>query len=503
MGYTRGMTHASPLSDLIDLNAALGTDSASDLDLRKQRDRRIGRALQAHRGQPQRQLCGWLEQVEIPGWQRHGQTAVQLYHVLCVGLAVMGLIGGWALTRAVLYYTGDRPINIFNAIGLLVIPQILLLLLWLLTALPWRLPLFGTLQSALRLLHPGRLARLAAGWFPQRSRQGLDVLWDSDNALLMAPVVRWLLSFWSQLFSVWFNIGVLAAVFYLIAFSDLAFAWSTTLNLDNASFHRALTWLSWPWHSVFPDAVPGRELVEASRYYRLESGSFGADPASSPTLAAQLGGWWPFLVAAVVCYGLLPRLLTLLVSWLRLRHHLGRALPRLPGAPELLARMNSPLVTTAALRPEHALVAEPLADTPGRPLSAATRIPCAIVGWSDALDSRDQFVPSLSALGLEPHSWSSAGGACSIQQDSETIAALCRGADEAVAVIARAWEPPLLEFLDFLQSLRRQCDRRQPILVLLWGGAQGVAVHERDAWRVTLQRLNDPDLHVEILGAGA
>ena len=43
-------------------------------------------------------------------------------------------------------------------------------------------------------------------------------------------------------------IGVLLAAFYLISFSDLAFAWSTTLNLDAETFHSMLNTLSWPWH---------------------------------------------------------------------------------------------------------------------------------------------------------------------------------------------------------------------------------------------------------------
>ena len=497
------MTHASLLSDLIDLHAALATDTATDLDTRKQRDRRIGQGLQAQRSQPVRQLHGWLGEVAVPGWQRHGQAAVQMYHVLCVMLAVFGLVAGWGVARAVMYYTGDTPINVFHVIGLLVLVQIALLLLWVLAALPWRLPLFSSLQSALRFLHPGRLARLASGLFPQRSQQALGVIWDSEQAVVMAPAARWLLSFWSQLFSVWFNLGVLAAVFYLIAFSDLAFAWSTTLTLDNESFHRLLTVLSWPWHGLFPDAVPSRELVEASRYYRLESGTLGGGQVLSPALAAQLGGWWPFLVAAIVCYGLLPRLLTLLISWYRLRHHLGRALPRLPGAPELLARMNSPLVSTVASRPEQALSAPAPQAAAAWQATAGDAVPCTVVGWSDSLDSREQFAPALQALGLEPRGWVSAGGARSIQQDRDTVAGLCRQAGDAVAVVARAWEPPLLEFLDFIQSVRERCDRRQPILVLLWGGQGSVTARDRDAWRLTLQRLRDPDLHVETLGPPA
>jgi hypothetical protein len=490
------MTQSSLLSELVDLHAALRLDSHTALDNRKQRDRRIGQALQQHRHDPLKQLRGWLERVELPGWKRDGHDAVQLYHVLCLILVIAGLASGWGLARAVLHYTGAEPINVVNALGLLVLPQLLLLLLWLVAAVPHRLPLFSSLQSALRLLNPGRLAGLLAHVFPQQRRQSLEALWDSENALLLAPAARWLFSLWSQLFAFWFNVGLLLALFYLISFSDLAFAWSTTLNLDNSSFHRLLAALAWPWHSLFPDAVPSPELVELSRYYRLDEGSL----ASAPGAAARLGGWWPFLVAAVVCYGLLPRLVTLVFSWLRFQHHLGTALPRLPGAPELLARMNSPLISTAALGPESA------ADMPSGnenvpTQTAAYRLKSAVVDWCGAVENRDRISAHLQAMGIEPLDFLNAGGTRSTTQDKATVAALCKQGGDGVAVVAKAWEPPLLEFLDFLQEIRAQCGRRRPLIVVLWGGRPGVSEHDRNAWQLTLRQLRDPDLHLESIGA--
>jgi hypothetical protein len=498
------MTHASLLSDLIDLSAALKSDSAGDLDARKLRDRKIGQALQQQRNSPARQLRGWLDRVQIQGWKRDGHGGAQLYHLLCVALLIAGLASGWGLARAVLYYTGDQPINIFSAIGLLVLPQILLLLFWMLAAVPRTLPLVSTLQSALRVLNPGQLARRAVALFPPHGRHSLEVVWDPANALVMAPAARWLFSFWSQLFSVWFNVGALAAVFYLISFSDLAFAWSTTLTLDNATFHRLLLTLSWPWHSVLPEAVPSLELIEISRYYRLDEGSLGNTGAVAGS-AALLGGWWPFLVAAIAAYGLLPRLVTLLISWLRFRHHLGEALPRMPGAPELLARMNSPLISTAARQPEKAVDRSAGVDTPVQETPIAG-IQCSVIDWSASIgsgDNRHSLVSRLRALGIEPLDFLAAGGVRSTQQDAAVIAALCTDTTSGVAVITKSWEPPLLEFLDFLRSVRVRCSRRQALVVLLWGGREGVAERDRETWRSTLRQLKDPDLHVEAIGPQA
>ena len=493
------MTHSSLIGDLIDLNSALKIDGATDAEERKQRDRAIGQALQQRRHSPPNQLRSWLGRVRISDWQRQGHHAVQLYHTLCVILLFTGLVTGWGLARAVLHYTGNTPINIVNALGLLVLPQILLLLFWLLAAIPYRIPLFNALQSALRFLNPGRLARHLSRLFPLHSRQSLSVVWETEYAAALAPVTRWLFSFWSQLFALCFNIGILLAAFYTISFSDLAFAWSTTLNIETMTFHRMLSVLSWPWHALFPDAVPGPELVEISRYYRLDDGSLG-NGAATAELAAQLGQWWPFLVTAIVCYGLLPRTLTLLISWSRFRHHLVHALPRLKGSPELLARMNSPLISTSAPRPETALK---LDEESGHEVSASARygLRCAVIDWAGTGADRERTEKQMQSMGISPQELLAAGGNRTTDQDNETITSLCHSKTDGIAVIVKSWEPPLLEFVDFVHAIRERCTRQQPIIVLLWGDQDGVSKQDIETWQLTLHQLKDPDLHIEALGS--
>lgn len=491
------MTHSSLIGDLIDLNSALKSDRSTDSEEKKQRDRSIGQALQQQRNNPARQLRGWLDQASTGAWQRDGHHAVQLYHVLCVILVFAGLASGWGLARAVLYYTGNAPINIVNALGLLVLPQILLLLFWLLAIIPNRIPLLGSLQSALRFLNPGRLTRHLARLFPARSRQSLSLVWDTEYTTALAPATRWLFSFWSQLFAFCFNIGVLLAAFYMISFSDLAFAWSTTLNLDSTTFHHMLSALSWPWHALFPDAVPSPELVEISRYYRLDEASFGT---AASRLAVQLSQWWPFLVSAIICYGFIPRLLTLFISWLRFRHHLAHALPRLPGSPELLARMNSPLISTSAPRPETVAEIDAGSDF-GAPESGSYALKCAVIDWSGTGINAESAAKQLQTMGISCLDFLMAGGTRSTAQDNATIVSLCNLKPEGVAVIVKSWEPPLLEFLDFIQNIRAQCNRQQPIIILLWGGRDGVSGLDRETWQLTLRQLKDPDLHIESMGS--
>lgn len=492
------MTHSSLLGDLIDLNEVLDADLALDLDERKHRDRSIGRRLQDYRNKPVYQIRAWLHETGRSVALKNGMQGARLYHALCLVLLIAGLLSGWGLASAVLYYDGRQPINIVNAVVVLVLPQILLLLVWLLTAIPGRLPLFRHIGSSLGFLNPGRLVAHLAGLFTKNGNPGLDSLWNPDNAATMAPATRWLFSFWSQLFAFSFNIGILLSIFFLVSFSDLAFVWSTTLNIGNESFHQLLKILSAPWAAIFPDAVPGAELVAKSRYFRLEEGSL-AGTTAIPQLAVELGQWWPFLIAAVSCYGLLPRLLTLGISWYRFRHHLRRALCNLPGAPELLARMNSPLVSTLASEPEYALsLSEGRAETPSGKTHYA--ISCPIIVWSGAWTDEDEMRGSLSAMGIEAQEFLQAGGRQTTEQDLELLASLCRRKPEGVGILVKAWEPPMLDFLDFVRGIRRQCGQKKPVIVLLWGGQEGVYAADRETWRLTLAQLHDPDMHVEVMG---
>lgn len=491
------MPHSSLLSDLIDLHAALRADRTTELDHKKQRDRRIGTMLQAGKGRAVRQLRGWLAQVQIPGWRRDGHAGAQIHHVVGLILAAFGLVFGWGLAQAVLHYTGDAPINIVNALVVLILPQLVLLLFWLLAVAPVRLPLVSSLQSALRFLNPGRLARVLAQRFPGAGGRSLEVVWDPENAIALAPAARWLASFWSQLFAFFFNVGVLLAIVYLIAFSDLAFGWSTTLAVDSASFHSLVSALAWPWHALVPEAAPSAALVEASRFYRLETGGYGSSGTTAEQ-AALLGAWWPFLVAAVLCYGLLPRLATLLVSWQRFHRHLGHALVRLPGAPELLARMNTPLVSTAAPQPEPAPAAE-VDFIPPREHATGAKTRCTLVSWAGSVAEADDLDHRLSALGIDAVERLHAGGAQSTEEDEAAIARLCPQRDQGVAVVVKAWEPPLLEIVDFLQQVRARCTRGQAIIVLLWGGEDPVSDSDAEVWRLTLRQLKDPDLHIEAI----
>ena len=99
-------------------------------------------------------------------------------------------------------------------------------------------------------------------------------------------ISKWLTLLWSQCFALGFSITATVTALILIVFTDLAFGWSTTPDFTTATIECWLRFVAAPWSGVMPAAVPDSDLVEISRYFRLDSASHDAvDPS-------LLGRWW-------------------------------------------------------------------------------------------------------------------------------------------------------------------------------------------------------------------
>lgn len=172
--------------------------------------------------------------------------------------------------------------------------RINVLWLWLLWA---GLPLLGSLIS-LWVLCFGR----AQPWLFRWRRQQLHWHPSPAERLAMLGTLQqlWLLA----------GLGVLLGYLTLLLFTDLAFGWSSTLIDQPQRVVQLSQTLAAPWQWFWPTAVPSVELVEATRYARINPHAGNLQWA---------GGWWQFLLASLLAYNLLPRAVLALVIALKLR----------------------------------------------------------------------------------------------------------------------------------------------------------------------------------------
>ena len=491
------------LADLIDLVVQTQRDAGRPDVAVHRRDRALVGSLRTHAREPRALLTAWLAalrrtEADLPG---HALSAV--YRLQIVLLVLLGLAVGWGAAAAVYSYDGSRPVNVVQVLAVFVGAQLLLLLPLGIVMLPQRwtrlVPGFVAVQEALAWFSPGQLIRLLTRWLPERIRQPLTGVTQSGSlqGRQLGRVQKWGILFPSQAFAVAFNLGALAGCLYLITFSDLAFAWSTTLEPNPEGVHRLTGILSSPWAAFVPDAVPSLDLIRETLYYRQTGVSELADPG-------RWGEWWPFLVASMITYGLLPRLFLLALAGGRLHRSLRCAFSEMPGVTVVLDRLTCELVSTQATGPEasaSATSADPtLASTPLAPLDAGE---LGVVNWS-GLDVTDESLTlqCQTAWNRQITGVHHAGGRRSISADEETIAALTASpASGGIALVVKAWEPPVMELLDFIRELRQSVGSRRLIIVAPAGiQATGQLTPPQPAdlvqWEKRLRSLQDPALAV-------
>jgi hypothetical protein len=462
------------LADLVEVAVALERERAADRPrgALHRRDREIGRALAGLRDRPERQLPAWARRIaeaERAGSTEPsvGQRVLRAQRAAAVVIVLAGLLLGWAVATAVFWYDGTHPVNVIHVLAVFVGLQLVLLLLLVLAAAKRDLAWFS----------PARLLGMATRLLPEPMREAIAPAIGTAEAhhRVFARVQKWTLLQWAQLLAIAFNIGAIACYLRLVFFSDLAFAWSTTVRVEVETVHAICGFLALPWAWGLPDAVPSLELVRWTQYYRLEEARLGLAGTRSGEAVdpAEFGGWWPFVLMAIVVYGLFPRAVAYGVTVWRQRAAIRWTIRHTPGAAAVLDRLNNAYVETRATNGtggaatvaaagednsngDDAAVGE--AVVPGTPQRVRAVLNWAAVPIDDAAVRAVVGVPQAEVVHC--------GGSKSLAEDRACLQRLAEhGGEGGVAVVTKGWEPPLLELMDFLGEMRLALGDGVPIAV--------------------------------------
>lgn len=485
--------------------AAVDRDEQRPGDERAREDQRLAPSVLAAGPDPVRAGLCWLEQVltaqpDLAARLHRVRSALTGARLLVL---VAGALLGWVTTLGVFYYDGSGRVNVVAVLAALVALPALLLIPFVLANLPARirsaLPGAGPLAAAGEALSPGRLGSAAIRLLPRDWRESWS-WWQGRvdaHRTVYGSMQKWLVLLWSQAFAVAFQVAAVLTAVSLVVFTDLAFGWSTTLTSGSAAddarrVHGIASAMATPWAWAVPDAQPGLGLIQESRYYRIAAG-----PAS-PEEAARLGGWWRFVILALLIYGLLPRLLALLVARHRLRGSVRAAIAETPGLTTVLRRLHRAAVHTSAMEAEPPGTADMMNPSPAADSPAGLPEISHVINWAAVpVDDAD-----LSARfgGAKVHA---AGGGAALEADNALAARLAAelpdGAGLAIAV--KAWEPPLLDFADFIRALRQALGHGRPIIVVPVAADGGTTPSsatpaQSEVWRRQLNQVGDPWLRV-------
>jgi len=347
---------------------------------------------------------------------------------LLTAFTLAGVVFGMVAMVGLLYYEGGQRINLTVLLAF--------------TALQCLLALITMVQSTLN-------------WQPWRTllrRSGISGRGSSPAPL--EPLMPVLMARVAHTGGLCFGLAGIATLLVMVVIQDLAFGWSTTLNASAGGYHQLLSALAWPWHQLWPAAVPDLALVEATRFFRSEDRGGPANPE-------LWGQWWPFVAMVWLVYIVVPRLAGLALAQIQLQIRAGRALADHPGMVALAYRLETPTVDTGN---DH----HDAADSP----DPHTAMQCQalpdsqiLIYWAGADDP--ELPDSLAAGHLLTIP---AGGRRSLAEDQQTIDRssdiLAKQPHPAVTLVTRAWEPPIAELEDFISLALRQWPKKTRIALL-------------------------------------
>ena len=402
----------------------------------REENRAFGLEHVKYKQEPVTQLLLWAERyiLRLKKPSLSEMFSGYLYGMTLV-LALIAFFLGFFSGAGLLSYSGSEPVNVIYFMAM-----VILLPLTTMTLTFFSIFRANSAQSLLVHISPAFWMEKILHFLPGKLQSSLQEL--KINPLL----ANWIIIKRSQLLALIFSLGLLAALLGMVITKDIAFAWSTTLQISPKEFHALLHTLAFAWRDLFPWAVPSVDLIEQSQYFRLGE-KLDLQMIQN---ASKLGEWWKFLAFATLFYAIVLRLGVWLLSMLGFKRALKRSFLRLDGAGILLREMNEPIITTAAADGKRDFV--PKGSHYTQALQKLDSSYDGILGW--AMSHRELEVLNDSMQVITPMAFD-VGGTNSLEEDSRIISK-CRG---EILFYVKSWEPPTMDFVDFLEELSGVADK--------------------------------------------
>ena len=464
-------------------------------------------------------LSTWLEQMRAQ-YQKEGgiqailpgQAFADARRLIGLIVFVIGIISGGGLALSMLMYHGQEPVNVSVYFGILVVVQVLIVLLTLrfffIRTSPGSLKKYSVLYPLLgELLRRmmDKIIRSAAKHSSGRQRQSMEAVFGIALAkhTLYSRVIFWTIFALVQSFGIAFNLGVVAVTLIRVFTADLAFGWQSTLQLSSQAVHALVRVLAAPWAWIIPPGIayPSLEQIEGSRMV-LKDGIYHL-------VTSDLVSWWPFLVCAVCVYALLPRVILYSAAMFGQRRSIARLDFSTAGFDRVIMRMTQPAMSTCgvAVGDQPGLMDEGMgAERMDEALSlqgivSIVLVPSDIIALVDEAKLREVVAKS---LGWQVSAVSAIKGETVCDQQVLSSVSDAFGEDAGgVVIVLEAWQPPIVETIQFIKSLREKLGSKAPIAVLLIGKPSGQAIFtqvdrfDKEVWARSLHKLADPYLRLE------
>ncbi|WP_027358193.1 DUF2868 domain-containing protein [Desulforegula conservatrix] len=535
------MNNGWTYKDIIDLEYAFFLDSRnSDLgpEDKEKRDRGIfiglkSKGLVDDLSSDSSLVLEWARAITASyGFRKTPGTALLIiWKYFLAVMALAGFVAGASAVSAVLYYKGEAPVNVAIFLAITVLPHWIFLFI---LGLRFFFSLFSAEENRkcyplLYLFISRAISWLTLGQGNNFRKNGGDSFdsWIIKLLKVYSSTFFWPILVLAQVFGLGAGIASLLVTFIKIAFTDLAFGWQSTLVTAPEKIHAVASFLAIPWKWLFHEGsgFPDLASVEGSRIILKD----GILSLSTPDLAS----WWPFLCLCIIFYAVIPRLFLLLSGlWIANKKPDTLVFSHADCA-HLVFRMRSPIFDTRAVEKSfeddeptafdriieeknepvhqiaHEIVQKPVIEPVSESDSLSTPACNSLANISVAmvsgdfmdLGSEENIINEISRVtghkvsrvityDPEPDSEKKALG-----QLEEIISQL---SSFSVSLIMEAWQPPIIETMDFVNMTRAVAGREKIMNIILTGKPNSSSYFTRPTdtdriiWNAFIGKLADP-----------
>jgi hypothetical protein len=350
-------------------------------------------------------------------------------------LGFFSLFIGLLIGLGLLSYSGESPINVIYYLFVVMLLPLISMIITLFSMLSSK-----GISNFLTLLFPLHWMENFFHWFSFKDK--MEFLEKNFSSNLQ----KWMFLNRLQLFSLLFSLGLLLALIFMVVTQDIAFSWSTTLQVDVVTFQSFLDAIATPWKLFFPSLVPSVELVEISQHYRLGD-KFNSNLTEH---ASRLGEWWKFLAMTTFFYAIILRFSLWLFTQYQIVKVVEKDFLNIEGINKILREFNTPFISTKAPTFEQHLKITGEQKTQIKKISQHNKVMQYeynhIIGWNFSFDEIlliNDF-KKITALLIN-----SVGGSHSFVEDEK----VAFEATNSVVLYVKSWEPPTMDFVDFLEEL--------------------------------------------------
>jgi hypothetical protein len=445
-----------------------------------------------------------------------GEAFTETIGILRFLAIVMAFFFGAGLTWSILSYQGREPINVFTCLWVLLAPQVLLLLFLLFSALLYKFRIINSFMSVYPMITAvvqGTSRKIGHFAKKQIDADKANRIRETYALLGKTKTVYGSIFFWpifllSQLFGIFFNIGILCAMFLKVAVTDLAFGWQTTLQLAPESVLRLVEMVALPWSWLFspPLAHPTLPQIIGSKMI-LKDGIFHL-------ATGDLVAWWPFIFLSVFFYAFIPRVILAVTGFYLERRAIESIDFNHVACDRLIMRMKTPEVFTGN-QPYQAKAIDKIRtvsyDIPVKS-TGAEMIPAIVLVPTEIFDhfSETQLGKKLNeSFGMY------AEAVIPVEMDAthdndRIIEALSEKQVKNVSyhtiIVQEAWQPPIKESISWIKNLRTSKKSTAGMVIALVGKPEHDNVFtppsemDKMIWEQAINSLGDPYIRIESLG---